>query len=234
MKCERIIQAARNSIPAGSPIAREIESRIDCITWAPGYAEPGYSDPEAGVFFGDWNTISVYNRETQRCEEYLPGHNIVKRLGDLLEKAGAEIEWYDEWTTCCDCGKAIRTSANSYCWTPYFVWANECEIVCLDCADESVLDQYINEPRKCVPPYLKKLLVRAGFEQINRDEYENGFHPGQNDDPQKIFVEESKHCDELIFVQDEQSQFYIRFSVWGRSAEKHSTDGDAGEEGSET
>lgn len=54
--------------------------------------------------------------------------------GDLLERAGYGIEWCDEWTDCCNCGKVVRTSPDSYFWWPQWYWLSECEIECRQCA----------------------------------------------------------------------------------------------------
>jgi hypothetical protein len=89
---------------------RAAESEIENLMWANGYAEPGYTDPEKGIVFANWN--------------YFP-----RELPDILERGGYEIEWSDEWATCGDCGRAVRTSPNSYGWEAYFVILNECELV---------------------------------------------------------------------------------------------------------
>ena len=73
------------------------------IQWAAEYAEPGYSDPESGILFADWNACS-------------------RRVQSLLEAAGYALEWDEEWYVC-ECGKAFRVSPNSYSWLPSYVEA---------------------------------------------------------------------------------------------------------------
>lgn len=44
------------------------------------YGEPRYTDPENGILFADWN-------------------NVPKWQQDLMEEAGYELEWSDEWVS---------------------------------------------------------------------------------------------------------------------------------------
>ena len=89
---------------------------IEDMSYSSEYAEPGYTQPKKGILFSDWN--------------YLP-----RGIGDLLSRMGYELEWEDEWTTCSDCGKALRTSADSYSWQPSYFLMYECEMYCKECAD---------------------------------------------------------------------------------------------------
>lgn len=124
-------------------IGRVIEHLIDAgehIDTAPDYAERGYclSDEHGMVVFGDWNS-----RRFPRDGE--PGltkdENRMPRAFDLLQKLGCDCEWYDEWATCGECGKAVRTQPNCYQWQPSYVLHNECELVCEDCVAENP-DEY--------------------------------------------------------------------------------------------
>ncbi len=92
------------------------QMHIDNLQYAASYAEPGYDDPAKGILFSDWN--------------YFP-----RDLTDILETYGYAIEWEDEWSTCYECGKAVRTSPNCHNWTPSYVI--EDEIICKDCSERS-------------------------------------------------------------------------------------------------
>lgn len=98
-------------------LKRDAQSEIDNMGYASEYAEPGYEQPKKGILFANWNRLP-------------------RGLDDILEKAGYAIEWSDEWFTC-DCGKAVRTSADSYCWTPSYKETKHGEILCKDCAEDS-------------------------------------------------------------------------------------------------
>jgi len=89
-------------------------SEIENLGYAKEYAEPGYTDPERGILFANWN--------------YFP-----RGVDSILEQYGFEIEWSDEWHRCDDCGKAVRHQPDSWSWQPYYQLLNECEVVCGDC-----------------------------------------------------------------------------------------------------
>jgi hypothetical protein len=147
MTLERILQAAKNSMINGrhSPhcysahvpgqgyinrgeridqrpdylrqLSKDVQSEIDNMGFAPSYAEPGYDQPKRGVLFANWNRFP-------------------RGFDSVLERAGYAIEWSDEWTTCDDCGKALRTQPDSYGWTPAYVEDESGNIMCRDCAPE--------------------------------------------------------------------------------------------------
>jgi len=156
----------------------------DCeLEWAPGYAEPGYDEPESGILFANWNPQSFgdFNTGKGRVESFC------SRLGALIEKAeaGYALEWSDEWTTCCDCGKAVRTSPDSYSWAPSYMLVNECEPVCHDCLDPNTIEDEIkNNPDRCDVCDIN--WEERGWVKFNGD-FETGFHPGQDDDPREVF-----------------------------------------------
>src|SRR5688572_25286225 len=78
------------------------------------YVEPGYSDPESGVIAtGNWNNRTKWNQatNTHTTTDDTPG-----RVSKLLEKAGVELEWEDEWVSCGECGGLFRCSADSHGW----------------------------------------------------------------------------------------------------------------------
>ena len=169
------------------------------IQWAPGYAEPGYADPTNGILFANWNNVS-------------------RRVQDILERAGFAIEWGDEWSTCSECGKAVRTSADSYGWQQSF-WMPEDAgfLLCTECIDPAeYLKSLENKTRHCstihsIDP------ADHGYVRLQGD-FENGFHPGQNDGPKTIYkqLRESGEKRPLIFVLDSTGQFDIGFSVWAK------------------
>ena len=94
-----------------TPEARQ--SEIENIGFASEYAEPGYTNPAKGILFADWN---LFPRDIDR----------------LLEFYGYEIGWSDEWSTCDNCGRAVRTSADCYSWSPSYT-CQDGEITCTDC-----------------------------------------------------------------------------------------------------
>lgn len=113
MTLERILTAARNSAKTAQG-----KSFVDSIDYARDYAEPGYGPAKLGVLFANWNDITEYREGgVNGLGERVKVDDVPSRVSDALEHAGYDIEWSDEWTTCGSCGKAVRTSANSYGWT---------------------------------------------------------------------------------------------------------------------
>jgi hypothetical protein len=174
------------------PADRRLQ-HLDNLGWAPGYAEPGYSDPKKAVLFFNWNEVG-------------------RRTFDLLEQYGFECEWEDEWTTCGGCGKALRTSPDSYSWQPSYFELNG-ELTCIECTDiEAYLETLENNPRRAVNDHINP--ADYGYIKLEGD-FENGWHPGQNDDPKEIFkrLQAAGHK-RLLFNIDSVSQFYITFEVY--------------------
>jgi len=176
---------------------RRATSELENLGFAPSYAEPGYTQPERGILFGNWN--------------YFPS-----AVTSLLEQYGYAIEWSDEWSTCEGCGKAVRTTADSYAWQPSYVILHECEIVCVDCLNGDA-GEYL-ESLEDTPTHALNLPsidpAQYGYELL-QDNFENGFHPGQTDDPKKIYAKlTAEGHSHILFSVDSVGQFDIRFSVW--------------------
>lgn len=181
----------------------EREEQLSNMTMAPGYAEPGYADTEVkAVLMANWNCFSRY-------------------AVDALENAGYAVEWSDEWTTCIECYKAIRTKGDSYEWQPYHVFIEGEGEVCLDCLNwQDYLESIEDNPdtavmRQCNP-------ADYGYRPVSKpEEYEAGMHPGQDDNPREILKQYQKQgLNRLVFRIPETSQFYIRFEVWQYAGEE--------------
>src|SRR5215831_14773837 len=80
------------------------------IEWCSHYGEPGYTDPEKGILFANWNDVP-------------------KELSDSLEAEGFELEWSDEWIISHETDKAYRSSPDCYSWTPYYVLTDDGEVI---------------------------------------------------------------------------------------------------------
>jgi hypothetical protein len=174
-------------------------SEIEGISWAHEYGEPGYTNPEKGILFANWNKFS-------------------REVTDILERAGYELEWSDEWSTCSDCGKALRTSPDSYGWQPSYFILHDCEFLCVDCINvEEYLETLEDNPRTALNDHINP--ADYGYVKLEGD-FESGLHPGQNSNPKLIFqrLHTAGHK-RLLFNIDEQSQFYITFSIWEKKAE---------------
>lgn len=171
------------------------------------YAEPGYS---GNPITGNWNDITEWNAETRKSKTVC---DIPSRLGSVLECLGFTLEWNDEWTACEDCYNIFRISGDSYSWQQYGT-TQEGMCVCGDCLKDDptdYLESLEDDPRAALTLDIDP--TEYGYILIE-DNFENGFHPGQTDDPAKILAElQEKNIERILFVVDEVSQFYIVFSV---------------------
>lgn len=164
------------------------------------YIEPGYDQPETGILLANWNQVE-------------------SDLMDELEAEGYELEWSDQWLVT-DNGGAVRTSPDSYQWQPSYLVTDHGDIITIeDDASEWIAEVALTDymqPMRALPDHITtEELTSEGF-ILHEEEYENGFHPGQTDDPKEV----ARHlfndvgASEVVFQQTEQSQFYIKFSAW--------------------
>lgn len=105
----------------------KLYKRLEMFNSANAYAEPGCSlgEGQKAILFGNWNNLSSAGF-------------------DLLEEQYA-LEWCDEWSTCSECGKAYRTSSDSFCWSPASYYSEgACDERCVVCITEDPLP-YLEE-----------------------------------------------------------------------------------------
>jgi hypothetical protein len=167
-----------------------------------GCSEPGYDD----------NTVIAADYNEPR----------ISKAASFLETnyPNISLEWCDEWTSCQECGKAVRTIPDSYSWIPYYTILNECELFCFDCITlEDLLPEYLNNTSRAVTPEFQDQLEAAGFKQYNGD-YETGFHPGQDDMPEdKIKLIDTTKFN-YIFMVNYVGQFDTSWSMWIKKVNK--------------
>ena len=203
------------------------------------YGEPGYSfdNDETPIFLiGHWwcrcgknphagkRKPWAYDRE----EFYLPTdlHSINEhhpRLWAQLESQGVETAFDDEWTVID--GKAYRTQPDSYSWQSSIQYDDESgEYLTPDDDIEDWIAWAVNDHQRCLMSDYRSDLRDAGYVQWEPDDphrYESGWHPGQTDDPKVVTdeIRETLPDDDIVFVLDETSQFYVGFSAWTRPVE---------------
>lgn len=200
MTPEFILKASLNREPLCSNRATT-QSDIDDVQWSEGYAEPGYDQPKKGVLLANWNYFS-------------------REVTDLLERYGYSIEWSDEWITCDDCYKIVRTSPDSYGWKQS-AWIDEGDVFCEQCIKDGHVEEYLdaieNHPTRAITLDIDP--ADYGYELVQAD-LESGFHSGQNDDPKKIYQSlKAKGHEHILFKLDSSGQFDINFSVWSKASE---------------
>lgn len=183
--------------PHCSNLSREQRMQhIDYIQWVSEYAKAEREDtPKRGILLGNWNDFS-------------------RRATDLLGRAGYAIEWEDEWTTCCNCGCALRTSPTSYGWQPQYIQTDG-EILCLECADiPEYLKSIEDNPDHCCFNVIDP--EEYGYVRVSEpSEFESGWHYGQDDNPHDILKRLHKEGrDRILFRVPSTGQFDISFETW--------------------
>lgn len=210
-QADRIIQAGR---AVDQSWQNHCHNMRICQCWKEGesaYAEPGYSYAEA-VVLGDFNRYGGKwdPEKRQRVGE----RDTARRVGDLLERAGVEIEWDDEWCECGSCGKLFRHSPDGYGWTLYG-WISDCECFCGDCVKEDPEEylEWLAEDSGRANTIVSDL-TEHGWAKLEL-EFERGLHEWQASDPAKIRQGlESLGFSRVIFEIDAVGQFDCRFSVY--------------------
>lgn len=168
------------------------------------YGEPGYNEnPTKAILFANWNDVP---RST--C--------------DWLGHHGYALEWSDEWTVNWDGDrKAYRTSPNSYDWRSSLVYLDDGQMIAKSemTPNSAALGDYtaylLDNPKHVDQFDIN--WAQHGFTRISA--FESGLHPGQTDNPKEILAKAKaeKPTWEFIFSLDEKSQFYVTFSLWGRT-----------------
>ena len=186
------------------------------------YGEPGYEQSyltqQRAVILGDYwlrgddKTID----DLQHFEQRWP------RIWQALEESGVSFEWYDEWTIDYDHSKAYRTQADSYGWQTSIVWTDDGELITPDDDIQCWIDWAVDNPERCLMSRIHSSadLIAAGFTKWPDDDtfFENGWHPGQTDNPKDILQRIKDHDDELqvVFHIDSVGQWDVRFTAYTR------------------
>jgi hypothetical protein len=147
-------------------------SQTEVTDIAEGNVEPGYTD--APLALGDWwVTVDGDLRES--------------KVVPLLAACGVDSAFYDEWTTCHECCKVVRTSPDHYGWKRSYFLFHGCELVCHECITddpEPYLEALSGDPNTAitidsVDP------IDHGYCPV-WGEFENGLYGGQMDSPHAI------------------------------------------------
>lgn len=179
------------------------------IQWFIGYAEPGYTDKGKGVLVANWN------------EE--------ERAGEIAEKLGYETEWSDEWTSCSDCNRLVRTQPSMYFWLPAYVTLGRSgtEDICKKCFEadwESYLLELLpaveNSRHRSLPDWVKEEWMQdLGYVRYG-EEQETGLHRHQDDDPATVLKQLRPHYDSIVFQVASKDQFAVQWVTWVRKEQE--------------
>ena len=176
-----------------------------------GYAEPGYNAELIAT--GNWNEIDQYDAATK---SRILISDLPKRIEKLFSQMGIACEWSDEWTTCDDCGKLVRTQPDSYSWTPSFCTV-DCSEICIDCISEE--PDYYFETLEGTAEKVNafRTLNPANYEYVRIDKTYDG-----KDNARIVAKElEKKGISRYLFSLDEKTQFDIKYSAFVHISEFH-------------
>lgn len=193
---------------------RSAESEIENLGYAPSYAEPGYDQPLCGVLMANWNVFP-------------------SKVTDILERAGYSIEWWDEWTTCDDCGRALRTQPDGHGWTPsYEDGGGDCSTLCFKCSGKDERDatrqrcedivkhpgKFENEP--AYVPYFWEQSLDGCFDIIDFTDSSNVHYCEISAEDARIFPELKASIGKFIcLTESEQGFVYHEIADSARIAE---------------
>lgn len=129
-----------------------------------------------------------------------------------------EYGFSDEWSTCDRCNALIRTAPDCYGWQPDYAEFEWGERVCKDCLskDDDMQRDYIEQHRNARRLLNRDLVdiaeTKFGWDMVDVD-YENGWYPGQNDDPRIVLKLLNAADIDCIFT-GSVGQFDVNFNVW--------------------
>ncbi len=178
---------------------------VNNLQWdsADQYGEPGYTTPAKGILFCDWNDVP-------------------KPLQKRLEAQGFELEWSDEWYIDSDNSpsKAWRTQSDSHGWESR-VRATDSGMLTPDDDAQEWIDDSLNEQGRPLPSWFDESeLQLRGFAAIEQDDKEVGFHPGQDESPDKFMPALIKEGYDVVLQITDRGQFDTRYKIWTRREAK--------------
>lgn len=187
-------------------------------------------DPGKGILTANWNHFprqaasdSHRTAEGKAAQEFNWSRNPKggARFQDILERMGYKLEWSDQTSRCDHCYGAVLEGPDYYGDSAHAAVLGDCSLVCESCIRKDFTEEYLegleNKSKSAVniqgiDP------AKNGYVKVEGD-FENGFHPGQTDNPKDICKRlEAQGYSRLLFVIDSAGQFDISFSVWCHSS----------------
>ena len=174
-------------------------------------------DAGKGILSANWNHFPRHNPLDQEFNWSRKG----RRFGDILEQLGWELEWQDTTSRCDHCQGLILDDPDYYGDSQHYADLGD-DRLCEDCVRRHYVPEYLesleDNPHKAL--YISGInLEQHGYAKLNPVSYEAGFHPGQNDDPRKIYEAfRDQGYEHLVFAIDDSGQFDTRFSLWARKS----------------
>jgi hypothetical protein len=177
------------------------------VQWFESYADG--RDAPKGIVSANWNDLDRYDPDTRSRVKV---SDVPRRVCALFERMGVEIEWCDQVTSCGGCGRCIQTEPDSYSWEPDYILTDG-DIYCAECSTDDVAGSL----EACEGEFWSVESIDPtdhGYVRLNEEPYETGLFSGQTDVPsQEAARLRAAGVSRFLFVKDEQSQFYSRWSV---------------------
>ena len=157
-------------------------------------------------------------RNGRACmDDNAPYTCIVPDLDDIIKEVfdgEYETGFDDEYDTCSECGKIVRTGPDSYSWTPDFEHTEDGLIckVCLAEDPESYIESIKNTARKGATDGMGIDITQHGWVKAGED-YEVGLYDHADDNPEKI-LEILNEADIDVIFKIFPSQFEVSFEVY--------------------
>lgn len=194
----------------------QLDKKLDRVLNWLGKIDPDYQYGETieseKIIIANWNKIS---------DKY-PNFDVWSS-----DTFGNDIVWGydDEYYQCNHCYKYIPIYPSYYGDTQEYVWLGDCEVLCPDCAFEfpsDLIEEYTNQTNKAFPNWGVDVLKEDGFICLDSEDtencaiFENGFYPGQNDNPVDIIAKfgDTIYKYDYVFVINSAGQFDVQFSLW--------------------
>lgn len=183
--------------------------------WGEGFRRWGEIHPN---IYGSLRIPTGVNRDGEPGAPYLVPEGLIE-LDQVMEWG-----FSDEYSTCSDCYKAVRTSPDSYSWQMRG-YIDEDGIHCRECTKDDP-DLYLEHCMNSNSLLNEDLidLVEEGWTDLEL-RMENGFHRGQNDDPRLILEVRERLFPfiDIVFT-GSVGQFDIAFTAWVRPGENAEED----------
>lgn len=218
-RVHNLIRCAQERLQAQGLGLREVYVYTD------GYAEL-CEEPENGIIVAsNWDNLHQWDKAGQNSVEV---SDIPSRLAAIFDWMGCAIEWDESWQACSECGKLVLTSPTSYGWQMYGMIL-DCDMVCANCLVENphwALDYLEGDTASALRSSIDIDPEDHGYVKANRDSYEYGLHPGQDDSPPAIGDTLRKMgIERFLFTLDSLGQVDASFSVWVHEEEAHLLEG---------
>lgn len=177
--------------------------------------------PECGIVaLGDWNCTykEGANGGVEHDDDTMP------KLGQALEKLGIVLDWNDCYEVCPCCDRLVCTNPTSYGWLPgYAEVPGVGSHVCTECLVEDHVEAYLES----LEGINDRAVAIAAIDPAEHDyrqiigDCENGWHGGQDDDPNAIGKALRKlGIARYVFKVDSVGQFDTCFSVYVHKSER--------------